>query len=291
MDCIQSIQKAIEYMEEHMLEKISYEEVASQLYVSNYHFHRLFSMITGITANEYIRNRRLSMAGQELIMSVKRVIDIALKYGYESPESFTKAFSRFHGVTPNVAKRSGILLKSFNRLVIKIKFEGGAAMEYKIVKREKFQLLAKVQAFRNESISEEGNNEIPDFWKQCGSNGVFDVLNRQASKHDIYGVCASISKESSFFDYGIGIEYEGGDIPEGYRIWEVKPILWAVFQCIGTNSECIEETWDKIFKEFLPGSDYNMLDETDFELYPENSHPDVFCEIWIPVKKSSKLLQ
>jgi AraC family transcriptional regulator len=89
MDCIQSIQKAIEYMEEHMLEKISYEEVASQLYMSNYHFHRLFSMITGITANEYIRNRRLSMAGQELIMSDKRVIDIALKYGYESPESFT----------------------------------------------------------------------------------------------------------------------------------------------------------------------------------------------------------
>lgn len=285
MDCIQSIRSAIEYMENHMLDNITYEDVARHVYMSNYHFHRLFSMIVGITANEYIRNRKLSMAGQELIMSDKRIIDIALKYGYESPESFAKAFSRFHGVTPSIAKRSGVQLKSFNRLTIKIQFEGGTEMEYKIVEREKFKLLAKVEAFRNESVSEEGNTEIPDFWKQCGADGVFEVLKQHTKSHDIYGVCAPISKESNYFDYGIGMVYDGDDVPEGFRIWEVSPTLWAVFKCVGTDGECIGETWDKIFKEFLPGSDYNMLDADDFEFYPENSEQDCFCEIWIPVER------
>ena len=81
--------------------------------MSSYHFHRTFSLMTGITAIEYIRNRRLSMAGQELSISGSKVIDIALKYSYESPESFTKAFTRFHGITPNVARRVGVKIKIF----------------------------------------------------------------------------------------------------------------------------------------------------------------------------------
>lgn len=287
MDCIQSIQRAIEYMEANILEKITYEDVARQVYMSNYHFHRLFSMLAGMTANEYIRNRRLSMAGQELILSDEKVIDIAFKYGYESPESFTKAFFRFHGVSPNMAKRPGVQLRSFNRLTIQLKLEGGTAMDYRIVQRKTFQLLVKTRAFRNESISEKGNTEIPDFWKECGENGVFEVLNNHTKKHDIYGVCAPISKESACFDYGIGMEYDGGMIPDGYSLLCVEPTLWAVFECIGTDGDCIEDTWNRIFKEFLPGSDYEMLDAVDFELYPENSRPGCFCEIWIPVAKKN----
>ena len=225
------------------------------------------------------------MSGQELVMSEVKIIDVAMKYGYDSPESFSKAFSRFHGVTPNVAKRAGMELKSFNRLVIKIHLEGGTVMDYKIVERGSFKLLAKVNAFRNESISEEGNTEIPNYWKICGETGVFDVLNKYTTKHDIYGVCAPISKESDRFDYGIAMEYDGGSIPKGYLIWEVKPTLWAVFKCIGKDGDCIGATWDRIFKEFLPSSEYNMLDDTDFELYPEVNHSDSFCEIWIPVEK------
>lgn len=285
MDCIRIIQEAIDYMEIHLLEKISYEDVAKHLFISNHHFHRLFSMITGITANEYIRNRRLSMAGQELILSDKKIIDLAFKYGYETPESFTKAFTRFHGVTPNVAKRSGTRLKSFSRLIIKLNIEGGTKMDYKIVERTKFQLLAKVQCFKNDSVLEETNTDIPDFWHQCGRDGTFDVLNKHAKSHDIYGVCAPVSKEDTDFHYGIGMVYEGGEIPEGFQIWDVTPTLWAVFKCIGSDTVCIDTTWDRIFKEFLPSSAYNMLDEADFELYPEVHHDDCFCEIWIPVEK------
>lgn len=285
MDCIQSIQKAIEYMEENLLDKISYEDVARQVYMSNYHFHRLFSMITGITANEYLRSRRLSLAGQELILSEKKIIDIALKYGYETPESFTKAFARFHGATPNMARRAGIQLQSFNRLVIKIKVEGGTVMEYKIVQREPFKVLAKATAFRNECVSEEGNTDISDFWHKCITDGVLEKLKQVTGKNEAYGMCAPISKTSTHFDYGIAMEYSGGAVPAGYCIWDVKPTLWAVFQCIGSDGQCIADVWDRIFQEFLPGSDYNMLDDADFEFYPENKQPGSFCEIWIPVEK------
>ncbi|OOM82138.1 transposon Tn10 TetD protein [Clostridium puniceum] len=289
MDFIQNLQRAIDYMEENILGEITYEDVAKHIYVSSYYFHRTFSLITGITANEYIRNRRLSMAGQELSISDVKVIDIALKYGYESPESFTKAFSRFHGITPNVAKRAGIKLKSFNRLLIKIKLEGGTVMDYRIEKRQPFKLLAKVEKFRNESISEEKNTEIPDFWNESGKNGIFDVLKQNTSKHDVYGACAPISKESTHFDYGIGMEFSGGNVPEGYTIWEVKHTLWAVFKCIGENVECIEETWGKILSEFLPGSEYNMIDDIDFELYSQENKENCFCEIWIPVEKKTSV--
>lgn len=286
MDFIQSLQKAIDYMEEHILEPITYKDVAKHVYMSNYHFHRTFSLVIGITANEYIRNRRLSMAGQELSISDAKIIDIALKYCYDSPESFAKAFVRFHGVTPNVARRAGMKLKSFNRLLIKIKLEGGTVMDYRIEKREAFKVLAKVEKFRNESISEEGNTEIPDFWKQSGEDGTFDILKQNTYKHDVYGVCAPISKESAHFNYGIGMEFSGSNVPKGFTIWEVKPTLWAVFKCIGETEDCIGKTWERIFSEFLPGSDYKMIEDADFEFYSEDLK-DCFCEIWIPVEKKT----
>lgn len=149
-----------------------------------------------------------------------------------------------------------------------------------------FRLLAKVQAFRNETITEEGNTEIPNFWDESRRKGVFDVLRRNTKKRDVYGVCAPISKESTQFDYGIGMEYGGGAVPEGYRVWDVKPTLWAVFSCVGTDGTCVGKTWNRIMQEFLPSSGYNMLDDVDFELYSEGS--ESFCEIWIPVEKKSK---
>lgn len=286
MDCIQMLQEAINFMEEHILEPISYEDVAAHLYVSNYHFHRIFSMLTGYTANEYLRLRRLSMAGQELILSNSKIIDIAYKYGYDTPESFTRAFTRFHGVSPMIAKRSGSPLKSFNRLIIKIKLEGGTILDYRVEERNSFLVLTKVKEFRNEITSEEGNTEIPDFWTECGSTGVFDVLNGCCKDEAVYGLCSPITKESNYFKYWIGKLYAGGDVPKGFEVWEVKPTLWAVFPCIGTDGGCISDTWHRIHTEFLPCSDYIMLDDTDFELYPSNSG-DLFCEVWIPVVKKA----
>lgn len=284
MNDLQMLQRAIDYIEDHLLEAITYADAANHVHLSKYHFHRLFSMATGMTANEYIRKRKLTMAARELSASGQRIIDIALKYGYESPTSFTKAFTRFHGIAPNVAKRAGVPLKSQDRLAIPLTQKGGSAMDYRIVERGAFQLLTRVKAFRNESISEENNTDIPNFWRQCEADGTFDALKQRAACHDIYGACAPISKDSDYFDYGVGMLYRDGGVPDGFRLWNVPASIWAVFPCTGADGACIGETWDRIFKEFLPQGQYAMLDSTDFELYPANA--GCFCEIWIPVTRA-----
>ncbi|MCC5893990.1 MAG: AraC family transcriptional regulator [Alkalibacterium sp.] len=290
MDYFKTIQEAIQYMEDHLLEDISYKEVASHVYLSAFHFQRIFSLITDLTPGEYMRNRRLSMAGQEITLSDSKIIDLAFKYGYESPESFSRAFTRFHGVSPSKAKKADIQLNSFNRLVIKLTTEGGMIVNYRIVERKPFRLIAKVEQFKNESIDESGEeiNEIPGFWERSMKSNVFDILKEHSSTDGLYGVCAPISGGSDYFDYGIGMVYDGSPVPEGYHVWNVTPTMWAVFACIGDTPACIGETWEKIFKEFLPGSEYQMLEDTDFEYYPAQSEDHLFCEIWIPVKKKSE---
>ena len=132
MDWITGIQNAIDYIEEHLTETIDYDIVAEQSFSSTYHFQRIFSILCGFTVGEYIRNRRLTLAGSELATTDIKVIDVAMKYGYESPDSFAKAFQKFHGVTPSSARMNGSNLKSFSRLILKISLEGGKLMNYRI---------------------------------------------------------------------------------------------------------------------------------------------------------------
>ena len=124
-----SIQEAIDYIENNIFDNLNHNEIAKKIYSSEFHFHRTFSMITGITIGEYIRNRKLSIAGQELFITKAKVIDIALKYGYESPESFTKAFTRFHGVNPSEARISNASLIFYNPLIINFNITGGFNMD------------------------------------------------------------------------------------------------------------------------------------------------------------------
>ena len=131
MDWKMGIQRAIDYIEKHLTDEIDYSAVAAQSFSSSYHFQRVFGILCGYTLGEYIRNRRLTLAGAELAASGTKVIDIAMKYGYYSPDSFTRAFRSFHGITPSQA-RSGGKLRSFSRLVLKFSLEGGINMNYKI---------------------------------------------------------------------------------------------------------------------------------------------------------------
>ena len=128
MDWICGIQKAIDYIEEHLTEKIDYEAVAKCAYSSSYHFQRVFGILCGFTVGEYIRRRRLTLAGNELLHSQQKVIDVALKYGYKTPESFSRAFQRFHGILPSQVKK-GCYLNSFSRLSVNFDSTGGSEMK------------------------------------------------------------------------------------------------------------------------------------------------------------------
>lgn len=293
---IQLIQQAIRYMEEHIYEDINYADVAKSIRMSSYNFHRTFGFITGMTANEYLRNRRLTLAAQELQTTEISVIDAAYKYGYQSPESFSKAFSRFHGSTPKQAKDRGAKLHLFNPLVIKIITEGGSIMDYRMEHREAMQFIARVQAFPNEIISDDNDHSIPDFWTQCYDKNLVEPLKqlRKDGKRDIYGLCSPTKKNETHFDYGIGVIVDGDTdaagvkrlLENGYSLWETTAADYAVFQCLGTDGDCIAETWSKFFKEFSPQTGYVQTDDTDFEIYFEKGEKGLFCELWVPVTKA-----
>ncbi|MDO5292366.1 MAG: AraC family transcriptional regulator [bacterium] len=297
MEWTELLQKAINYMEAHLLEDVNYEDVAHYLHMLNYNFHRTFSFMAGMTANEYIRNRRLSLAGQELQESNAKVIDVALKFGYDTPESFTKAFTRFHGVAPKYAKQRGTELCLFNPLVIKISMEGGKSMDYRIEEAEKLVFLALVRAFRNESINEQGNREIPDFWTECHKNNLVEPLRelRPEGKKDLFGLGTPTKNGESTFDYGIGIKLDQDTKPfkeetvrtNGYKFWEVPACTYVVLKCFGQDGDCISQMWSRFYKEFLPQTGYEMMDACDFEIYPEQGEPGLFAELWIPIRKKA----
>lgn len=294
MEWIKVLQMAIDYMEQHLLETINYEDVSHYVNMSQYNFHRTFSLIVGITANEYIRNRRLSLAGQELQMEGGKIIDIAYKYGYETPESFSKAFTRFHGITPTESKMTGKTLSLFPPLVIKITLEGGKSMDYRIVEAEAMRFIVKVGTFKNEIMNEVDNHEIPDFWSECHEKHLVERIRElhPEGKRDLYGLCCPTKADETTFDYGIGVLYdmnltqsaEEALLDEGYSIWNLKPSKYAVFKCYGHNGDCISEMWSRFFKEFLPQTGYTHSDQVDFEIYFEKGEPGLFCELWIPIE-------
>lgn len=295
MEWISAIQKAIDYIEAHILEEINYSDVAREVYISSYEFHRAFSFLTGMTANAYIRNRRLSLAAREIIESDAKITDIAMKYGYETPESFTKAFTRFHGIAPKFARDASARLVLFNPLTVKIILEGGKSMEYRISEGKAQKLIAIARSFSNEIINDDSNHDIPDFWDECGKKGLIDALLdlRKDGKRDLYGLCTPTKEGEDFFEYGIGVlvdeDTKDFDLEEmqsrGYRLWNVNPATYAVFDCMGEDGDCISDTWARFYKEFLPQMGYEAESETDFEIYLQNGKAGLFCELWIPIKK------
>lgn len=283
-------------MEEHICEAINYVEVAGQVHMSGYHFHRTFSFITGMTANEYIRKRRLTLAAIELQTTDSSVTDVAYKYGYESPESFSKAFSRFHGSTPKQAKRKGAKLHLFNPLAIKITVEGGSIMDYRIEHKEGQKFIAMVRAFSNEIINDDNDHSIPDFWGECYAKNLIEPMKllRAEGKRDLYGLCSPATASETHFNYGIGVAVDRDTDMEkleelaenGYSVWETEPADYAVFKCFGDDGDCLSRTWDQFFKEFVPQTGYTQTDDTDYEVYFERGEKGLFCELWVPVKKS-----
>ena len=277
MNWMQTIACAIDYMEDHIAEQVTCEEIASHCYLSSFHFQRAFHLLTGLTIAEYLRNRRLSLAGEALASGRCRVIDAALDYGYDSPESFTKAFTRFHGVTPAAAKKEGAMLKSFPRLVIKLTMEGGTQMDYQIVSKEAFTVIAKFI-----SVTRETEHDLPNYWTRYFNAGL------DKSVPPMMGICTTAKDGGSCWRYGIGCSSEfAKSIPEGFEAMEIPAHTWGVFPCVGAMPTAIQNLWKRVYSEWLPQSGYELEPDADIEFYSEgdNSKADYYSEIWIPIKQ------
>ena len=289
MDFVAGIQKAIDYIELHICDELDYEIIAKEAACSCFYFQRIFGVLCGVTLGEYIRGRRLTLAGSEMACTDNKIIDVALKYGYESPESFTRAFSRFHGITPSDARKDGSKLKSFSRLSVQIIMKGGSVMDYKIIEKSAFKVLEKVES---QSVADDENkNSIPDFWTKSHNDGTLKKLFEMAKdKTYIFGIChGNIPKDSKTFDYSIAVICdEDCTIPEGYRMSEIPARTWAVFECVGAMPDAMQNTWHKICTEFFPTSGYTPTYEMDIEAYSagDMGAADYKSEIWVPIEKA-----
>ena len=291
MDWVSGLQRAIDYVEEHITEPIDYEEVAKCAYSSSFHFQRVFSTICGYSLGDYIRFRRLSLAGSELAQEDAKVIDTALKYGYNSPESFSRAFMRFHGVAPSQAKH-GATMKSFSRLSVKLILSGGNKMDYRIEKKEALEVVLRKKRFPKQH--EITTREISKFWEECGSDGTIDAICKYIHPNNIFDNCivgVSFGAESAStdedFPYGIGAHYNGEKIAEEYLTVEKIPAhTYAVFKCTGTMPEAFQRVYKYICTEFFPASEYQPCG-VEIEAYPsaDVQNPNYTCEIWIAVEK------
>ena len=154
----EGIQSAIQYIEDNLTEELEIEDIAAKAYVSAFYFQKIFSCLCGFTVGEYIRNRRLTLAAQELSADGAKVIDVAMKYGYDSPDSFTRAFTKFHGISPSAAKEKGAELKAFAPLRIKLTLEGGTTMEYKSLKKKHLQLWANQSCLTSKHLTQKFQN-------------------------------------------------------------------------------------------------------------------------------------
>jgi AraC family transcriptional regulator len=297
MEWLTCIRTAIDYIENHLEDDISAQDVADQVYLSPYFLQRGFSLMTGYGIGEYIRNRRLYQAGLDLRETEDKVIDVALRYGYETPESFTKAFSRFHGVTPSQV-RSGAAMNTFLPLTINLSIQGGNQMDYKIATMFPF----KVIGFQRVFDTENSYDEIPKFWDEICEKYAYNVYagNAPANPYEQalvdncigeYGVCID-DIGGGKLRYLIAGKYTGGVVPEDMVVYEFPRGDWAVFNCIGPNPETLQRVNTQIFQEWLPGNpDYELCGNATVEWYDcvngMMTDPDYHSAIWVPVKKKA----
>lgn len=290
MDWITGIQRALDYTEAHLTEEIDYEMVAKEACSSVFHFQRMFRMLCGYSLGDYIRMRRLTLAAADLMRTDDKVIEIALRYGYDTPESFSRAFSRFHGITPTEARR-GKNVKSFSRLSVKLILSGGNTMDYRIEKKEAFQIVCK----RKQVLKPQGDTAVEDisaFWKACTEDGTIPALcsylPKQPSLKGILGICFTKDMADQGFPYGIGAEYNGEALhDEGLELIEIPAYTYAVFQCKGQMPDAFTKVYRQICTEFFPQSNYEYGRGVELEVYPsaDVQDPNYTCEIWIAVKE------
>ncbi len=283
MEWINAIEKAVGFIEENITEDLTAGRIAAEVNISAFYFQKGFSMLCGYTVGEYIRMRRLSLAANELLESDAKVIDIAVKYGYDSPDSFTKAFTRFHGCTPTDVRRGGANVKSFAPLHIKLSLDGGTVMEYRIEKKPAFKVMGVSKMFSYESA----NEEIPKFWDEMF------IQKDPKPVMGMYGVCFDEEMAGDKFRYMIADNHNADDAEKKHLdVQETPEHSWAVFPCRGAMPLPLQEVNRRIFSEWLPTSGYEIAEGYNIEYYSDpadfkmgTQDPEYYAEVWIPVKK------
>ena len=302
MDWLTRMNAALAYVEENLDGEIDHEVLAKIACCSSSNFFRMFSFITDVSLSEYIRRRRLTLAALELQNSVIKVIDVAMKYGYESPVSFSRAFQALHGVTPSEARNDGVTLKAYPKMSFHISIKGEKEMDYRIENKEAFQVFGIEDVFKVESgISNDGGDAVirkpSDLWCECLENGTHNQLESDSGNLPafapqnmckVHAVCDYRETAPGTFPYML-CAFRGPDSNvEGYTIADIPAHTWAIFPSEkhpwSELGDTIGTMYKRIFSEWLPTSNYEQAGGLDMELYGGDDEHS-YIEIWLAVKK------
>lgn len=281
MDWVSGMNAAMERLEAQLLEEVDITELARMVGLSPFHFQTVFCCMTGVTLGEYVRRRRMSRAAADL-QDGMRVIDAALKYGYQSPTAFNRAFRQVHGIAPSDARRRGAALKSYPPLRFQITIRGAEEMNYRIVPMDAFTMLVKKREFDVET----GFEKAPAFWDEYRADG-------EPAVRGLYGVCRDPEDGAGTFTYMIGDRCEpDAPIPDGYEKITVPAFTWAVFEDRGQLPEALQRLNRRIFAEWLPGNgEYELAAGWNIEEYNAvDMQNGVWDEsyrfaLWAPVRR------
>lgn len=288
MNQLAQFNDAMAYIEENLLEEMDLEQIAHLTGCSDYHFRRMFSFLAGMPLGEYIRRRRLSLAGRMLQSESIKVIDLALQLGYESPEAFSKAFQSMHGVSPSQAKRENIKLKFLPPMTFQLTIRGGIEMNYRIVEKAEFFIVGFKKRI---TVQFKGVNPQMDTLVQKLTPEVITELKSlcDTEPKGMLSVSANFADrttEGSALDQYIGVA-TSKEMAGDYDVLPVAASTWAVFQVTGVFPDAIQETWGKIYAEWFPSSGYQLTGgpELLWNESPDTSKTDYKSEIWVPVCK------
>lgn len=302
MDWITGMQKAIDYIEAHLDDEIDYDRVAKESLSSSYHFQRVFGILCGYTLGEYIRNRRLTLAGAELASDRARVIDVALKYGYDSPDSFAKAFRAFHGITPSQARGNGSMLRSFSRLSIHVSLEGGNMMDYRIESGQPMTLLGYKRRFAGVPHGKQREDQEHDMfistrasqWMLMGltNDRTTDICVVTGVGDDGYDFYIAARIGAYELEHLYDPEVTGIDFMErfAFEVLTIPAVTYAVFETPKQRYPTADymDIRRRIAAEWLSGSGYRLADAPELSMYhwrPVGGKQDRSIEIWVPVVK------
>ncbi len=274
MDWVDRMNNAIDYVESNLSCEINEKEIGKITACSFSLFQGSFTQISGITLSEYIRRRRLTCAAHDIQNTDGKIIDIALKYGYQSADAFSVAFKRLHGVTPKDARRSGVKLTFYCRLRFALTIEGVDKMDYTTIERVSF----KVIGVRRTTPYGGGT------WAIVKSNGSNEAVKELSDHFFDLGLCFGFGEDGSN-DYMCGIEWDKKDAA-GFESFEYPAATWLKFEAKGTISgQTLGSVWKRINDEFLPQSKYKKSGLPTIEKYVAWDEAEDICnvEVWIPV--------
>ncbi|WP_144528253.1 AraC family transcriptional regulator [Peribacillus simplex] len=287
MDLLKNMNGAIKFIEENLTNEIDFKEVARLAYCSEYHFKRMFSFLAGISLSEYIRRRRLTLAAFELKENSIKVIDIAIKYGYSSPDSFARAFQHLHGITPSEARSNGHSLKAYPPMSFQLSIKGGSEMNYRIEEKEAFHIIGIKK--RVPIIFNGVNPEIASMWKSLDEKTINKLKNlSNVEPLGLLSASANFSEgrleEKGELDHYIGAATTR-ECPDNLTQLKVDASTWAVFEAVGPFPETLQNVWGRIYSEWFPSSNYEQREGPEI-LWNENkdiTSQTFRSEIWIPV--------